>query len=226
MDKCVLLVEDESRIREIISDYFKNEGFTVLEAEDGRQALETLETNNVDLLILDIMMPKLDGWSVCKRVRNTSDVPIIILTAREEEEDKLLGYELGADDYMTKPFSPKVLVAKVKTLLKRTEKNTGSPDGTINIGGLSINKPSHTVKIDEKSIDLAHKEYELLLYLVENKGMVLSRDKILNSVWGYDYYGDLRTVDTHIKKLRGKLGDKAGNIATIIRSGYKFEVEK
>jgi DNA-binding response OmpR family regulator len=221
-----LLVEDESRIREIISDYFINEGFKVLEAEDGKQAMEVLETNNVDMLILDIMMPKLDGWSVCKRVRNTSDVPIIILTAREEEEDKLLGYELGADDYVTKPFSPKVLVAKVKTLLKRAEKQIGVMDGVLNIQGLSINKLSRTVKLDEKSIELAHKEYELLLYLVENRGMVLSRDMILNNVWGYDYYGDLRTVDTHIKKLRGKLGDKSEYIATVIRSGYKFEVEK
>lgn len=226
MNKCVLLVEDESRIREIISDYFANEGFAVLEAEDGKQALEIMETNHVDMIILDIMMPKLDGWSVCKRVRNTSDVPIIILTAREEEEDKLLGYELGADDYVTKPFSPKVLVAKVKTLLKRAEKQMGVSEGVINIHGLSINKLSHTVKLDDRPIELAHKEYELLLYLVENKGMVLSRDKILNSVWGFDYFGDLRTVDTHIKKLRGKLGDKAEYIATVIRSGYKFEVEK
>ncbi len=225
MNKCVLLAEDESRIREIMADYFKNEGFTVLEAEDGKEALEILETHNVDMLILDIMMPKLDGWSVCKRVRNTSDVPIIILTAREEEEDKLLGYELGADDYVTKPFSPKVLVAKVKTLIKRMEKQTGEGE-ELNIQGLSINKLSRTVMLDEKPIELAHKEYELLLYLVENKGRVLSRDKILNSVWGYDYYGDLRTVDTHIKKLRGKLGDRSGYIATVIRSGYKFEVGK
>lgn len=225
MDKYILLVEDESRIREIIADYFKNEGFAVLEAEDGKQALEIIETHNVDMLILDIMMPKLDGWSVCKRVRSTSDVPIIILTAREEEEDKLLGYELGADDYVTKPFSPKVLVAKVKTLIKRMETRTGEAKDILNIQGLSINKLSRTVKLYEKPIELAHKEYELLLYLVENKGRVLSRDKILNSVWGYDYYGDLRTVDTHIKKLRGKLGDRSGYITTVIRSGYKFEVE-
>jgi DNA-binding response OmpR family regulator len=226
MDKCVLIVEDESRIREIISDYFTKEGFKVLEAADGKQALELFEENTVDILILDIMMPKLDGWAVCRRIRNQSDIPIIMLTAREEEEDKLLGYELGADDYVTKPFSPKVLVAKVKSLLKRAVKQAGVADSCINLEGLSINKLSRTVKLEDKQIELAHKEYELLLYLVENRGMVLSREKILNNVWGYDYFGDLRTVDTHIKKLRGKLGDKAAYITTVIRSGYKFEVGK
>ncbi len=225
MEKKVLIVEDEARIREITSDYFKASGFEVYEAENGKEAIEVFDLNKVDLIILDIMMPQLDGWEVCKRIRNKSDVPIIILTARSDEDDKLLGFELGADEYVTKPFSPKVLVARAKTLFKRIDGNTGK-NGNIRINGIEINKQAYKVKVNEEELDLSPKEYSLLLYLVENKGIVLSRDSILNSVWGYDYFGDARVVDTHIKKLRKKLGDQAEHIKTIIRVGYKFEVSK
>lgn len=201
MEKKVLIVEDEARIREITSDYFKASGFEVYEAENGKEAIEVFDLNKVDLIILDIMMPQLDGWEVCKRIRNKSDVPIIILTARSDEDDKPLGFELGADEYVTKPFSPKVLVARAKTLFKRIDGNTGK-NGNIRINGIEINKQAYKVKVNEEELDLSPKEYSLLLYLVENKGIVLSRDSILNSVWGYDYFGDARVVDTHIKKLR------------------------
>lgn len=225
MSKTVLLVEDEARMREIISDYFKKDGFNILEAPDGKKALELYEENTVNLVILDIMIPELDGWSVCKRLRKSSDVPIIMLTARSDEDDKLMGYELGADDYVTKPFSPKVLVAKAKTLLKRAEGTIGKSDSVISCADIEINKPARTVKIYGDIIELAPKEYDLLLYMIENKDVVLSRETILNNVWSYDYFGDLRTVDTHIKKLRNKLGDKAKHICTLIRSGYKFDVK-
>lgn len=226
MNKTILIVEDDSRMREIVSDYFLKEGFKMLESEDGREALELFETNNIDLVILDIMIPELDGWSVCKRLRKASDVPIIMLTARVDEEDKLMGYELGADDYVTKPFSPKVLVAKTKMLLKRVEGSVGRTDGIVKFNDIEINRLSRTVKIDSEAIELAPKEYELLLYMMNNKDIVLSRENILSKVWGYDYYGDLRTVDTHIKKLRNKLGEKSIYITTIIGAGYKFEVDK
>ncbi|WFD11191.1 response regulator [Tepidibacter hydrothermalis] len=224
MQKNVLLVEDEDRIREIVSDYFKFEGFNIYEVENGRDAMVVFEENKIDLIILDIMIPKLDGWSVCKRIRNVSDVPIIMLTARSEEDDKLMGFELGADDYVTKPFSPKVLVARAKMLLKRAQ-GTVSETSILNIGCIEINKLSRSVKIDSEIMDLAPKEYDLLIYMIENKGIVLSRENILNKVWGYDYFGELRTVDTHIKKLRKKLKDKSSYIRTIIRAGYIFEVD-
>lgn len=226
MNKNILLVEDDSRIREIVSDYFLQENFHILEAEDGRQALDFFETENIDLVILDIMIPHLDGWSVCKRLRKVSDVPIIMLTARADEEDKLMGYDLGADDYITKPFSPRVLVAKSKMLLKRAEGTICKSDGILVINDIEINRPARTVKVQNEFIDLAPKEYELLLFMMENKEIVLSRENILSKVWGYDYYGDLRTVDTHIKKIRNKLGEKAAYITTIIGFGYKFEVKK
>ncbi len=224
MNKNILLVEDEPRLREIVSDYFKAEGFSIYEAVDGKEAMDIFEESEVSLVILDIMLPKLDGWTVCRRIRKVSDVPIIMLTARSEEDDMLMGYELGADDYVTKPFSPKVLVAKAKILLKRACGSESKGDEMIKIGNIDINKLSYTVKLDNNTIDLAPKEYELLVYMIENKGIVLSRENILNKIWGYDYYGDLRTVDTHIKKLRNKLGNRAKYIRTIIKVGYKFEV--
>lgn len=223
MSKTVLLVEDEQRLREIVSDYFKSEGFTVVEAEDGKQALLQFEVHNIDLIILDIMLPEIDGWSVCRRIRKESVVPIIMLTARSDEEDTLLGFELGADEYVTKPFSPKVLVARAKTLLRRAEGLIGQDENMLSLCGIEVNKLSRTVIVNGNEIILTHKEFELLLYLMENKGIVLSRQHLLDHLWGYDYYGDDRTVDTHIKKLRNKLGERAKHIATVIRVGYKFE---
>jgi DNA-binding response OmpR family regulator len=226
MNKNILLVEDDARLREIVTDYFSKDSFQILEAENGREALEIFESKEIDLVLLDIMIPEVDGWSVCKRLRKVSDVPIIILTSRSDEDDKLMGYDLGADDYVTKPFSPRVLVAKAKMLLKRAEGSIGRTDGIFYCNGIEINKLSHTVTINNEEIELAPKEYELLLYLADNKGIVLSRENILSKVWGYDFYGDSRTVDTHIKKLRSKLQEKSSCIATVIGSGYKFEVAK
>ncbi|UNP79983.1 response regulator transcription factor [Bacillus mycoides] len=224
MNKTVLLVEDERRLREIVSDYFHNEGFEVIEAEDGKKALELFAEHTIDLIMLDIMLPEIDGWSVCRRIRKESAVPIIMLTARSDEDDTLLGFELGADEYVTKPFSPKVLVARAKTLLKRADGAVGvSEENTMSLAGIEVNRLSRTVLVDGEEIILTHKEFELLVYLMENKGIVLSRQHLLDQLWGYDYYGDDRTVDTHIKKLRNKLGDKARHIGTVIRVGYKFE---
>ncbi|MGF9964194.1 response regulator transcription factor [Bacillus rhizoplanae] len=224
MNKTVLLVEDEKRLREIVSDYFRNEGFEVIEAEDGKKALERFDEHTVDLIILDIMLPEIDGWSVCRRVRKESAVPIIMLTARSDEDDTLLGFELGADEYVTKPFSPKILVARAKTLLKRADGALGqAEENTLSLAGIDVNRLSRTVMVDDEEITLTHKEFELLVYLMENKGIVLSRQHLLDQLWGYDYFGDDRTVDTHIKKLRNKLGDKATHIGTVIRVGYKFE---
>ncbi|MBK5471672.1 response regulator transcription factor [Bacillus sp. TH19] len=224
MNKTVLLVEDERRLREIVSDYFRNEGFEVIEAEDGKKALELFAEHEIDLIMLDIMLPEIDGWSVCRRIRKESAVPIIMLTARSDEDDTLLGFELGADEYVTKPFSPKVLVARAKTLLKRADGAVGvSEENNMSLAGIEVNRLSRTVLVDGEEIILTHKEFELLVYLMENKGIVLSRQHLLDQLWGYDYYGDDRTVDTHIKKLRNKLGDKAKHIGTVIRVGYKFE---
>ncbi|QWU46163.1 MULTISPECIES: response regulator transcription factor [Bacillus] len=224
MNKTVLLVEDERRLREIVSDYFRNEGFEVIEAEDGKKALELFAEHTIDLIMLDIMLPEIDGWSVCRRIRKESAVPIIMLTARSDEDDTLLGFELGADEYVTKPFSPKVLVARAKTLLKRADGAVGvTEENTMSLAGIEVNRLSRTVLVDGEEIILTHKEFELLVYLMENKGIVLSRQHLLDQLWGYDYYGDDRTVDTHIKKLRNKLGDKAKHIGTVIRVGYKFE---
>ncbi|CAM4116102.1 MULTISPECIES: response regulator transcription factor [Bacillus] len=224
MNKTVLLVEDERRLREIVSDYFRNEGFEVIEAEDGKKALELFAEHTIDLIMLDIMLPEIDGWSVCRRIRKESAVPIIMLTARSDEDDTLLGFELGADEYVTKPFSPKVLVARAKTLLKRADGAVGvAEENAMSLAGIEVNRLSRTVLVDGEEIILTHKEFELLVYLMENKGIVLSRQHLLDQLWGYDYYGDDRTVDTHIKKLRNKLGDKAKHIGTVIRVGYKFE---
>ncbi len=226
MNRNLLIIEDEKRMREILVDYFKKEDYHIFEAENGREALSLFENNTIHLVILDIMIPEIDGWAVCKRIRKDSGVPIIMLTARSDEDDKLMGYELGADDYVTKPFSPRVLVAKSKMLLKRVEGNVGNDSNYMNWANIEVNRLSRTVRVEDELLELTPKEFDLLVYLIENKEMVLTRESILNHVWGYDYFGDLRTIDTHIKKLRCKLKDKAKHISTINRIGYKFEVNK
>lgn len=223
MKKTILIVEDEIRIRFLLRDYFTKENFNILEAENGKIALDIFRDNKVDLIILDIMMPIMDGMTVLEKIRDVSTVPIILLTAKSQEEDKLQGYDFGADDYITKPFSPKVLVAKVKALLKRTRDDLDS--STQDFNGLIINKLSREVKIDNDILSLSPKEYDLLVYLTTNEGIALTRDNILDSVWGIDYYGDIRTVDTNVKRLREKLGEKASYIVTVRGSGYKFEVK-
>ncbi|MEV5029567.1 response regulator transcription factor [Paenibacillus sp. LPE1-1-1.1] len=226
MKRTILLVEDDMLMREVITDYFQKEQWDVLEAENGRIALDLFEQNAVDLIVLDIMMPEIDGWSVCRRIREKSDVPIMIITARAEDEDHLMGFELGADEYVTKPLSPRVLVARATALMKRTEGTVGREGDTLVYGQLTVNRAAYTVFVAENKINLSPKEYELLLFLIKHYGKVLPREYILDAVWGYDYLGDLRTVDTHIKKLRAKLGDEGRSIATVIRSGYKFELER
>ena len=223
MNTTVLLIEDESRLREIVREYFENDQFTVIEAADGEEGIKKFNENHVDIIILDLMLPKVDGWEVCKVIREKSNIPIIMITARSEEEDQLLGFDLGTDEYVTKPFSPKVLVAKAKSVLRRTIENKQDDSDSKTICGITINTSSRTAFIKNEELHLTHKEFELLHYLIENKGMVLSRDQLLNNIWGYDYFGDGRTVDTHIKKLRHKLGEKAKHISTVIRVGYKFE---
>jgi Response regulators consisting of a CheY-like receiver domain and a winged-helix DNA-binding domain len=225
MKRTILLVEDDMLMREFITDYFKKEQWDVHEAENGRVALELFERFSVDLVVLDIMMPEMDGWSVCRRIREKSDVPIIMITARAEDEDQLMGFELGADEYVTKPLSPRVLVARATALMKRTEGTVGRDTETLHYGDLLVNREAHSVTVAGQLINLTPKEYDLLLFLIKHDGKVLSRDYILNAVWGYEYLGDLRTVDTHIKKLRAKLGDAGKLIATVIRSGYRFESE-
>ncbi|GAA0108397.1 response regulator transcription factor [Clostridium tertium] len=224
MQKNILLIEDETRIRFLLRDYFLKEGFNIIEAADGDEGLNFFISNKIDLVILDIMMPKVDGITVLEMIRKVSTVPVILLTAKGQEEDKLFGYEMGADDYITKPFSPKILIAKVKALLKRTSEDTFS--GSNEYDGLTINKLSHEVKVNNEIINLSPKEFELLSYLSDNEGIALSRDTILDNVWGLDYYGDLRTVDTNIKRLREKLGNKASYIVTVRGSGYRFEAQK
>ncbi|MEG0355794.1 MAG: response regulator transcription factor [Lachnospiraceae bacterium] len=225
MDKLkILVVDDESRMRKLVRDFLERNGFTVLEAADGLEAMDTFYNHkDIALLILDVMMPNMDGWQVCREIRGVSKVPIIMLTARAEERDELQGFDLGVDEYISKPFSPKILVARVEAILRRT--NAISTDEVINAGGIMINKAAHLVKINEKVIDLSFKEFELLTYFVENQGLALSREKILNNVWNYDYFGDARTIDTHVKKLRSKLEEKGDYIKTIWGMGYKFEVE-
>jgi two-component system response regulator ResD len=221
MKQTVLIVDDELRIRKLVADFLVREGYNILEADNGRSALEILAEDKVDLVILDVMMPEHDGWTVCREIRKTSNIPVIMLTAKGEEVDQLFAFEIGADEYVTKPFSPKILTARVTALFRRMEKNK-----TTVYDGLEIDTTARQVSIDEKSLDLSPKEYDLLTYLTENKGKALSRDQILNQVWNYDYFGDLRTVDTHINRLRTKLGDKSTLIQTIRGYGYRFEAEK
>ena len=226
MNKTILIIEDEIRIRFLLKDYLLSEGFSVIEACDGEEGLMAFKNNNVDLILLDIMMPKIDGLTVLENIRTVSDIPIILLTAKSQEEDKLYGYDIGADDYITKPFSPKILVAKVKALLKRTADLNEDKSSTKNYNGLTINKLAHEIKVDNVQLSLSPKEYELLVYLSDNIGIALTRDTILDNVWGIDYYGDLRTVDTNIKRPREKLGEKANYIVTVRGSGYKFDVNQ
>ena len=224
MNNYILVVDDESRMRKLIKDFLLAKGYSILEAEDGEKALQVFEENSekISLILLDVMMPKLDGWSVLRQIRQTSKVPIIMLTARGEEQDELFGFELGVDEYISKPFSPKILVARVEAILKRTQGDTREIKDW---GGIEIDKEGRTVTVDGKTLELSLREYELLVYLVENENIALSRDKILNNVWNYDYYGDSRTIDSHIKKIRHKLGKKGKYIKTIRGVGYKFEVK-
>lgn len=219
----ILVVDDEARMRKLVKDFLTIKGYQVIEAGDGEEAVEIFfRQKDIALILLDVMMPKMDGWEVLKTIRTHSRVPIIMLTARGEERDELQGFDLGVDEYISKPFSPKILVARVEAILRRSN---GSVGGVMNVGGIEINKAAHQVTIDGKPIELSYKEFELLTYFAENQGLALSREKILNNVWNYDYFGDARTIDTHVKKLRSKLGDKGDYIKTIWGMGYKFEVE-
>ncbi len=218
----ILVVDDEARMRKLVRDFLVKSGYEVLEAGDGGEALDLFyENKDIALIILDVMMPNIDGWSVCKEVREYSKVPIIMLTAKGDERDELQGFELGVDEYISKPFSPKILVARVGAILRRT--NQLDAEESIEAGGIVINKAAHSVMIDGSPVELSYKEFELLTYFLENKGIALSREKILNNVWNYDYFGDARTIDTHVKKLRSKMGKKGDLIKTIWGMGYKFE---
>ncbi len=220
----ILVVDDESRMRKLVRDFLQREGYSVLEAADGAEAMDVFyENKGIALVILDIMMPKMDGWQVCREIRQTSDIPIIMLTARSDERDELQGFELGVDEYISKPFSPKILVARVSAILRRTR--GADAKERLNAGGIEVDRAAHQVLVDGEGIELSYKEFELLNYFLENQGIALSREKILNNVWNYDYFGDARTIDTHVKKLRSKLGDKGNYIKTIWGMGYKFEVE-
>ena len=221
----ILVVDDEARMRKLVRDFLVKSNFEVVEAGDGSEALDLFfKQKDIALIILDVMMPKLDGWGVCREVRQYSQVPIIMLTAKAEERDEMQGFQLGVDEYISKPFSPKILVARVEAILRRTNQ-LGAKEEILEAGGIRIDKAAHSVTIDGKSVDLSYKEFELLAYFLENKGIALSREKILNSVWNYDYFGDARTIDTHVKKLRSKMGEKGDYIKTIWGMGYKFEVE-
>ena len=218
----ILVVDDEARMRKLVKDFLSVKGFTVLEASNGEEAVDLFfEQKDIALIILDVMMPKMDGWETCRTIRKYSQVPIIMLTARSEERDELQGFNLGVDEYISKPFSPKILVARVEAILRRSNAVSSA---LIEIGGIRIDKAAHQVTIDGQNIDLSYKEFELLTYFVENQGIALSREKILNNVWNYDYFGDARTIDTHVKKLRSKMGEKGDYIRTIWGMGYKFEV--
>ena len=221
----IMVVDDESRMRKLVRDFLTREGYKVIEAGDGEEAVNLFYANrDVALIILDVMMPKMDGWQTCREIRAESKVPIIMLTAKGDEQDELRGFELGVDEYISKPFSPKILVARVEAILRRSGK--AEAEEMLSAGGIEINKTAHEVSVDGKKIDLSFKEFELLSYFLENQGIALSREKILNHVWNYDYFGDARTIDTHVKKLRSKLGDKGDLIHTIWGMGYKFEAEK
>ncbi len=219
----IMVVDDESRMRKLVRDFLVKQDFEVIEAEDGEDALNKFYAQkDIALIILDVMMPKINGWEVCREIRENSKVPIIILTAKGEESDELQGFGMGADEYISKPFSPKILVARVEAILRRTSKKD---EEILEVGGIKIDRLGHQVLVDEKEVELSYKEFELLTYFIENKGIALSREKILNHVWNYDYFGDARTIDTHVKKLRSKLGQKGEYIKTIWGMGYKFEVE-
>ncbi len=218
----VLMVDDEARMRKLVKDFLAIKGYRVIEAEDGEQAVDIFfKEKDIGLVILDVMMPKMDGWEVCRTLRRYSQVPIIMLTARSEERDELLGFELGVDEYISKPFSPKILVARIEAILRRGNAGTGE---ILEAAGIRVDKDAHEASVDGQPVDLSYKEFELLIYFMENQGMALSREKILNNVWNYDYFGDARTIDTHVKKLRSKLGEKGEFIKTIWGMGYKFEV--
>ena len=225
MDKIkILVVDDESRMRKLVKDFLIRNNFDVAEAADGEEALDLFyKDKEIALIILDVMMPKMNGWDVCREIRETSKVPIIMLTAKGDESDELLGFEMGGDEYISKPFSPKILVARVEAILRRSNKLT--QEESVEVGGIKIDKMAHMVTVEGERVDLSYKEFELLTYFVENTGIALSREKILNHVWNYDYFGDARTIDTHVKKLRSKLGTKGEYIKTIWGMGYKFEVE-
>ncbi len=219
----ILIVDDEAKLRKIVKDFLVKKDYVVLEAGNGEEAMDIIYADKkIDLVILDVMMPKMDGWETCKEIRKISKVPIIMLTAKDDETDELLGYNLGIDEYITKPFSPKILVARIDAILRRANKL--NEEDIIEVGKIVINKTSHVVHVDGKEVELSFKEFELLCYFAENKGIALSREKILNSVWNYDYFGDARTIDTHVKKIRSKLGDCGDYIKTIWGMGYKFEV--
>lgn len=219
----ILVVDDESRMRKLVKDFLVKNNYEVVEAEDGSAALDIFfEQKDIALVILDVMMPKVDGWEVCREIRGYSKVPIIMLTAKADERDELQGFQLGVDEYISKPFSPKILVARVEAILRRTGQVAG--DDILEAGGIQLNKAAHIILIDGRQIELSYKEFELLTYFMENKGIALSREKILNSVWNYDYFGDARTIDTHVKKLRNKMGEKGNLIKTIWGMGYEFDV--
>ncbi|MDR0221705.1 MAG: response regulator transcription factor [Lachnospiraceae bacterium] len=219
----ILVVDDEPRMRKLVHDFLAKSGYEVHEAEDGNAAVEMFfAAPDYALVILDVMMPKMDGWSVCREIRDSSRVPIIMLTAKSDERDELLGFQLGVDEYISKPFSPKILVARVQAILRRS--GAGQSEEILSAGGITIDKAAHIVKVGDQVIDLSYKEFELLAYFVENKGLALSREKILNNVWNYDYFGDARTIDTHVKKLRSKLGEKGDLIRTIWGMGYKLDI--
>ena len=218
----VLVVDDEARMRKLVKDFLQRQDYTVIEAENGEQAVDIFfEEKDIALILLDVMMPKMDGWQVTREIRQFSNVPIIMLTARADERDELLGFDLGVDEYISKPFSPKILVARVNAVLRRSGK--GDAEDVLDMGGIRVDKSAHQVTVDEKPIELSFKEFELLQYFIENTGIALSREKILNAVWNYDYFGDARTIDTHVKKLRSKLGEKGEYIRTIWGMGYKFD---
>jgi len=217
----ILVVDDESRMRKLVHDFLAKQGYAVLEAENGEEAIDVFFSDkDISLVILDVMMPKLDGWQVCREIRRYSKVPIIMLTAKSDERDELLGFDLGVDEYISKPFSPKILVARVEAILRRVN---AVVEEAMEVGGIRLDKAAHSVKIDNQPIDLSVKEFELLEYFLTNRGVALSREKILNNVWNYDYFGDARTIDTHVKKLRSKMGEKGEYIKTVWGMGYKFE---
>lgn len=223
-DLKILVVDDESRMRKLVKDFLNRAGYQVLEAGDGEEAVDVFfSTKGIDLLVLDVMMPRMDGWEVVREIRKVSEVPIIMLTAKDQENDELQGFDLGVDEYISKPFSPKILVARIEAILRRTRQQDGE---VLKAGGIVLDEAAHMVTIDDKSIDLSFKEFELLSYFMKNEGRALTRENILNQVWNYDYFGDARTIDTHVKKLRNEMGSKGAYIRTIWGMGYKFEVQE